>query len=305
MTLSTKQIFKVCSLSMAIIGSTAIVAAISAPDMAYAKSGNGNGGGNGNGNGNGGGGGNKASGGGNKASGGGNTNGGTNSKSSHAAIKKSAATAETVEEAEDDAVEMTKAKTFKTKKQPVGGETVAHPSELGALNAAHASPNALANANPNSRVGRIALFRDAVVAGQELEAELKEKSLLLDSLTQPKRTAAEIEVDLALANEDVATEAGAVAKLKEELELAGGTDTEIEADLKAATDALAIATADAAALSAEKAAASEYETLTAEVKTLTQQVEDQPKLERSLLEDAANKPVTDEVEAAVEALLGL
>jgi hypothetical protein len=37
-------------------------------------------------------------------------------------------------------------------------------STLGALNAAHASPNALAHASPNSRVGKIAAYKDAVAA---------------------------------------------------------------------------------------------------------------------------------------------
>ena len=39
---------------------------------------------------------------------------------------------------------------------------------LGALNAAHASPNAFANASPNSRVGRIAAYRDAALVSEEL-----------------------------------------------------------------------------------------------------------------------------------------
>ena len=37
-------------------------------------------------------------------------------------------------------------------------------SKLGALNAAHASANALAKAKPNSRVGKIAAYRDANAA---------------------------------------------------------------------------------------------------------------------------------------------
>ena len=37
-------------------------------------------------------------------------------------------------------------------------------SKLGALNAAHASAKALANASPNSRVGKIAAYRDANAA---------------------------------------------------------------------------------------------------------------------------------------------
>ena len=37
-------------------------------------------------------------------------------------------------------------------------------SKLGALNAAHASPNAFANASPNSRVGKIAAYQAANAA---------------------------------------------------------------------------------------------------------------------------------------------
>ena len=43
------QFLKACSLSVALLGSVAIVAAVSMPDVAFAKSGNDNGGGNGNG----------------------------------------------------------------------------------------------------------------------------------------------------------------------------------------------------------------------------------------------------------------
>ena len=39
-------------------------------------------------------------------------------------------------------------------------------SALGSLNAAHASSTALANANPNSQVGKIAAYKDAAIAAQ-------------------------------------------------------------------------------------------------------------------------------------------
>ncbi len=42
----------------------------------------------------------------------------------------------------------------------------------------------------------------------------------------------------------------------------------------------------------------------AAIDELTQKIEDQPELETSLLEAAANKDVTPEVEAAVRKLLG-
>jgi len=45
-------------------------------------------------------------------------------------------------------------------KDPKGKGSTA--SALGALNAAHASPNALARASANSRVGKIAAYKDAI-----------------------------------------------------------------------------------------------------------------------------------------------
>jgi hypothetical protein len=61
----------------------------------------------------------------------------------------------------------------------------------------------------------------------------------------------------------------------------------------------------AAELEKEKAAAVAYETLTDEITELTEQLEEQPMIEREALEAAANKPVTDDVEAEVRKLLGL
>ena len=58
---------------------------------------------------------------------------------------------------------------------------------LGALNAAHANPRALENASPNSRVGRIAAYRNTVLDGQELAAELEEKAALLETLVAAGR----------------------------------------------------------------------------------------------------------------------
>src|SRR6266850_3971193 len=42
--------------------------------------------------------------------------------------------------------------------------------DLGALNAAHASDTALAHANPNSRVGKIAAYKEAEVAAKAATA---------------------------------------------------------------------------------------------------------------------------------------
>src|SRR5215468_8671215 len=43
--------------------------------------------------------------------------------------------------------------------------------ELGALNAAHASATALAHANPNSRVGKIAAYKEAELAAKAAAAD--------------------------------------------------------------------------------------------------------------------------------------
>ncbi len=291
----TTTVLKACSFSIALLGSTAIIAAIALPDMAYADNGKGNGGGNGGGNDKGGG------------NGGGNDKGGGKSdkpeKSKGGSDKGSDKGEKTTSGAEKSAKASKKEK--KPKRKDLAEELGLSPSELGALNAAHASPNALKNASPNSRVGRIAAYRDAVLAGEELEAELEEKQAELDLLTPPERPLSEIKDDVAAADDAVDTKAAEVADLEADLAEAGGTDAEIEAALDAARDELASAEAAAEELRDEQAAAVEYETVSGEVDELTQKVEDQPEVERDLLEAAANKPVTDEVEAAVKKLLGL
>ena len=279
MKFATFGFLKACTLSVALLGSAAIVAAIALPDTAFAKSGNGNGGGNGNGKGDGNGNGN----------GGGKSAGGSSEKASGG---KSAAPASSAAKS-------------KVKKKSVAGELGLSPSDLGALNAAHANPNALKHAAPNSRVGRIAAYRDAVLAGEALQAELGAKQAELDGMTPPARPSAEVDVDLALASQTTAEKADAVADLEQALADAGGVDAGIEAELATARDELVTAQADEAALQTEHDDALAYETLEAEVDGLTLQVADQPALERSLLEAAANKPVTDAVEAAVKQLLGL
>lgn len=286
MKMTTTQILKACSLTMLLLGSTAFIAAISLPDVAHADSGkgNGNGGGNGNAGGNG------------NGNGGGNGNGNGNSE-------KAVDSTDTSGNVDLSTTKV--AKTKKPKAKSLAEELGVSPSELGALNAAHASPNALKHASPNSRVGRIAAYKTAVLEGVELQAELDAKKAALDALTPPTRSVEAINADVAAAAVDLGVKTAAVAKLEADLALAGGTNAQIEADLAAARVALTAATVAANTLQAEQTAAIEYETLSTEVGSLTQQVADQPALERSLLEAAANKPVTDAVEAAVKVLLGL
>lgn len=285
------QFLKACSLSVALLGSVAIVAAVSMPDMAFAKSGNDNGGGNGNG-------------GGNSDKSGGSSKSDKGSKSDKADKKKSggdSATSKTKEKAK------AKAKA-KPKKKDLAEELGVHPSELGALNAAHANENALKNASPNSRVGRIAAYRDSVLAGEALVDELALKEAELLELDQPSRDADLIKTDLDLAVEEADLAADKVTDLEAQLTDTALTDAEIaalEADLLEARATQTEAEAAEAEFQAEYDNAVAYEALDAEIDELTQKIEDQPELERSLLEAAANKEVTDEVEAAVKKLLGL
>lgn len=57
----------------------------------------------------------------------------------------------------------------KDKSQDAGDDADA--SDLGALNAAHASDTALAHANPNSRVGKIAAYKEAELAAKSAAAD--------------------------------------------------------------------------------------------------------------------------------------
>lgn len=291
MKFSSLTLLKACTLSVALLGSAAIVAAVSVPDVAFAKSGNdnGNGGGNGGGNGNG-----KSD---NKGNGGGNGN----AKSGGGSVEKSGGA-----KSEKSTKAKTKPKTKSaSKKKAVLDELGLSASDLGALNAAKANPNALANASPNSRVGKIAAFRDAVLAGQELEADLAEKTAILEGLTPPDSPASDIAIELGDATNETQAKADIVSQLEADLAAAGGADPAIEAELDAARDDLTAAEVAEAALQDEYDAAVEFETVAAEVEDLTEQVAEQPEVERDLLEAAANKPVTDAVEEAVRKLLGL
>lgn len=250
------KLMKAVAVSMSLLGSAAFVAAFAMPDAAYANGGKGGGkgndGGNGNSGGNGGGNGNGNGGGkGNGNGGQGGSNKSESGKSGKASTKKTSETAPVIK---------------KVKRQEVAEDLGVSAAELGALNAAHASPNALMNASPNSRVGRIAAYRDAVLDGEQLQEDLDTKQAILDGLEEPTRTSAEIQTAL---------------------EQPGLTEQQISD------------------LNDELTAALEYEALSAEVADLEEQIEDQPMLERDLLEAAANKPVDDDIEAAVKALLGL
>lgn len=87
-------------------------------------------------------------------------------------------------------------------------------SELRGLNAANASPQALANAAPDSQVGRIATYREAALAASEAseayaatEAQLDGEISEIEDQLGELRSSEEIEADLnALDPDDPATE---------------------------------------------------------------------------------------------------
>ena len=188
---------------------------------------------------------------------------------------------------------------------PLADALGAHPSELGALNAARASEQAFLNASPNSRVGRIAAYRDAVLAGQTLADDLAEAEAAL-ALLPETRPADEIAADRATLAGQRTLLVEEIAALQLEAETAEAEELAAILDEIAAREMVLQeldATEEALATEAEQAAIrAEAEALVAD---LVAQLDGQPASERALLEAAANKPVTDAVEAEVRRILGL
>jgi hypothetical protein len=170
-------------------------------------------------------------------------------------------------------------------------------SALGALNAAHANENALANASPNSRVGRIAAYRDEVLNGQAAQEELDAAQALLDSLEEPDRSLRQIAVDLRDTQRDIRNKRDEIA----EAETNGASAEEIQA----LEDELAELRGTRRDLAGEFNDTRTYRQAEAAVEDLTEEVENSEELQMDLLEAAANKEVTDEVVAEVNRLLGI
>lgn len=153
----------------------------------------------------------------------------------------------------------------KTTGKPAKANHGAIASELKGLNAAHASPTAMANAAPGSRVGRVAAYATAVGATAALAAELEPlETELAGLLENPPRSIDDIQADMdaladpdgvdkdaydALAAEKEAAEAypGAVAALEGEIE---GLKEDIAEAEGAEADAL-LAASDGRTLSPE------------------------------------------------------
>ena len=125
---------------------------------------------------------------------------------------------------------------------------------LGALNAAHASPNALSHAAPTSRVGKIAAYLEAIEASASAEVDLSDARDAV-AAAQAAVTDAQAALDSATTDEERAAAQSALDTANAALDAA-------EADLEAAETAAASA-ADAEHAAIE--AASNKETVTAEM----------------------------------------
>jgi hypothetical protein len=140
-------------------------------------------------------------------------------------------------------------------------------SELKGLNAAHASAAALANAAPNSQVGRIAAYQEAALAteaaGEELEKAIEDLAAAEDALqalndSYTGRTTEEIDADIAGLDpsapdyteklDALNAERAAAAEFEAEqdaLETAVADASDAVADAETAVDTAALAEADA------------------------------------------------------------
>jgi chromosome segregation ATPase len=309
MTSKRKNVFTAAYLSAALLGASAIAITISFADAAYANGGNGGGNGGGNSNGNSSNGRSSDA----AAKGGSSKNErdsvakskkSTVSEKSGAAVRKSGTSKTT-------AATVGKTSSKKTakpnKKADLAGVLGVHPSELGALNAAHASAQALENANPNSRVGRIAAYRDAVLGRADLLATYEATRAALDAATPPTRDIASISSDLAQIDGDLGLASSHLADLQTQLAaVPEGEDTTALTDEIAAVEAqITTLSGDRTAVQSELTSANAYADLVDQEAAQRQAITDQPATELSLLEAAANKPVTDAVVKAVNALLGL
>ncbi len=307
----TRKVLKAATISVALLGCAAVVATVAMPDSAYAGNGKGKGEGKGGGNGKGGksdnGKGYGASAKGGKSDKAKSTRGGGNPFGDIFKSKKQRA-----EEAKQrKAAKIKREKPAKaspnanTHGNKLASALGVHPSELGALNAANASPQALANASPNSRVGKIAIYAEEVSALQDIEADLAAAQDALDGLEAPQRSIDEIDMDADARAAEKAFLEAELATLQADLAAAGGTDDAIEANISDVTDAIDAADAELTALSQERADAEAYATAADEVTRYENELAVQEGAARSALEDAANKEVTDEVEATVRSMLGL
>ena len=122
-------------------------------------------------------------------------------------------------------------------------------SELKGLNAAHANPTALDNADPDSQVGRIATYRDAAQDTQDAQATVDGTQQAIDDLVAAYdgRSTDEILADIDALDPDDDGYDDALAELEAELEQAEAHEAELaelEAELAEALLAYDTALAD-------------------------------------------------------------
>jgi hypothetical protein len=303
------QLLKASALSMLLISGATIVTVGVTTDVAHAKSDNGNGNGNSD-NGNGGG-----------------NNGNSQDKGNNGKSDKSGGSSSSSGSSESKSLGNALKSLFKGKKSTESSPSAAKKplnvvveepldeatkekqkninAALGALNAAHASPNAFLNASPNSRVGRISAYFDAKVVADGLATDLEGVKDILDGMEVPEVTLDEIEPATLAAEKAKADALAAIATLTEQLELAGGEDAGLLEQLAQANADLEASNKELEDLAAAALAAQEYADAQQAVADAEENLRIQEELALGLLEDAANKPVTPEVQAEVDRLLML
>jgi hypothetical protein len=245
-------------------------------------------------------------------SGGGGGEGGTSFSGSGDSEDKQPATSSKTQTKSKVTAETAKAKAPAGRGNRLARELGVHPSELGALNAANASDVALSNASKTSRVGRIAACRDAVLAGQLIQVDYDAAVEALEAFEGDYRTSSFIETEIARLEQQVAelemqlpaTEE-TIPETEEVVDVPADDVIEAEPAPPTPEQQIGDLQGQITALELELAEAVRYEEAVGLVEKLDAQREIQLDVERSLLEAAANKPVTDEVEAAVQKLLGI
>lgn len=176
---------------------------------------------------------------------------------------------------------------------------------LGALNAANASEQAFQNASPNSRVGRIAAYRDQVLETEALREDLDEAEALLDLLTAPDLSAEDYEALRLTELERKEALEQEIAELTTALNAVGGENEELETALDGAIAALEAQNSAIDALDEDYASAQSYWEAEDILAERQEELDAQQALADELLAAAANKPITDDVVAEVHRLLGL
>lgn len=156
----------------------------------------------------------------------------------------------------------------------------------------------------HSRAGRIAAYKAGLEALDAAKARLGSAQARLDKMVRPERDVATCRADLKVAREDVQRLQADILRLDQALVAAGGADATIEADLAAAQDDLAEARARRNAHRAQLDEAFDYQDAETEVSDLEATVSASMEEALSLLAAAANKPLSNEVIAEVNRLLG-